>query len=202
MRAAIILNGELSPKVKRHLLNDDFIIATDGGARHLEALGLHPKAVIGDMDSISAELKAKHADVLIRNDDQDFSDAEKALHFAIKMGFDKVLFLGFEGSRLDHLLATVMLLREYKEKDITLLSDGFEASVVRDELSFTAKKGCRVSLIALSEDVSGVSTQGLKFPLRNARLNSSTHGVSNEATGDVNISVKKGVLLVIRWFHE
>ena len=54
-RAMIFANG-LIPDLEaaRVLLQpDDLLIAADGGARHLTALGCIPHVVIGDLDSLS-----------------------------------------------------------------------------------------------------------------------------------------------------
>ncbi|MBU0980489.1 MAG: thiamine diphosphokinase [Nanoarchaeota archaeon] len=203
MRAVIVCNGEIRSHsgLKELLKPDDFIIAADGGAMHLERLGLEPKAVIGDMDSIKDHHKEQFKEQLIVHEGQEHNDAEKALHLALKMGFDDIIFVGFEGSRLDHLLATVMLLKEYHDKELSLLTHDYKAKVIKNKIKLNAKKGDRVSLIPLTDSVKGITTKGLHHPLINAQLDSSTHGISNIASENkVSIKVDEGSLLLMHWF--
>jgi len=62
-RAVIFVNGDLPdpPALLPFIKMDDFIMAADGGLKHIDNLHLHPHLVIGDMDSISPDrLKALH----------------------------------------------------------------------------------------------------------------------------------------------
>ena len=58
-RIIIFANGELPDleKARALLRDDDFIIAADGGTRHALALGLTPKIIIGDLDSLPANFE-------------------------------------------------------------------------------------------------------------------------------------------------
>jgi thiamine pyrophosphokinase len=53
-RVVLFVNGDLPApeRVRDQLTRDDFLIAVDGGLRHLESLGLTPDLIIGDLDSI------------------------------------------------------------------------------------------------------------------------------------------------------
>ena len=57
-RAVIFANGNLPEPVKaRKLLNaDDLILCADGGLLHAREVGVTPRAVIGDMDSLSRDV--------------------------------------------------------------------------------------------------------------------------------------------------
>ena len=56
-RACIFCSGELKnpARVKNIASNCDLLIAADGGARHLVGLGLQPKIIIGNMDSLTVD---------------------------------------------------------------------------------------------------------------------------------------------------
>lgn len=59
--------------------------------------------------------------------------------------------------------------------------------------------GTRVSLLPLSAQVTGVTLQGVKYPLRQATLVAgSTLGISNEITiPPVSVEVRSGLLLIV-----
>ena len=49
-RAVLFANGQAKPGFEVSLLPDDFLIAVDGGLRHLKRLRQPPHLLIGDMD--------------------------------------------------------------------------------------------------------------------------------------------------------
>jgi thiamine pyrophosphokinase len=80
-------------------------VAADGGADRLVSAGLVPRAVIGDMDSISAAARAAiPPDRLHPIAEQATTDFDKALR---SVSAPLVLALGFTGGRSDHALAAL-----------------------------------------------------------------------------------------------
>jgi thiamine pyrophosphokinase len=79
------------------------LVAADGGADSALAAGHVPRAVIGDMDSLSAAARDTIPAARIHPvPEQDSTDFEKALS---RIRAPLVLGLGFMGPRLDHMLA-------------------------------------------------------------------------------------------------
>ena len=67
------------------ILNEvDTIICCDGAVNNLVEYGLIPTHIIGDMDSITNELKIKYEDQLIHIPDQNENDLRKAMRWAEK----------------------------------------------------------------------------------------------------------------------
>ena len=55
------------------------IVAADGGAAHVIAAGYRPERVIGDLDSLSDDLRLSLADMIEQVSEQDTTDFEKCL---------------------------------------------------------------------------------------------------------------------------
>ena len=191
MRAVIFANGNFknSSIALQSLREDDLLIAADGGAQHLQELGLSPATVIGDMDSISPvllnDLKTQGTQLIVYPRDKDQTDLELALTYAVQSGVQEVLFFGVLGGRLDQSLANLMLLTRDDWKDLSLVISNAPdiAYLMCDHgtISLQGNPGDIVSLIPLSAVVTEVSTQGLRWPLRNAKLTrGNTISVSNE----------------------
>src|SRR5690242_18132651 len=102
-RTVIFANGELINlnAARAALRSDDFLIAADGGAHHCHTLGLTPKVVIGDFDSLTPEeLKALSASgtwLIQHPARKDQTDLELAIAYAIEHGADDILILGALG---------------------------------------------------------------------------------------------------------
>ncbi len=97
------------------------VVAADGGADVLRAAGIVPDAVIGDMDSVSAQTLAELPEgVLHRIEEQDSTDFDKCLrHVAAPL----VLGYGFLGARVDHQLAAMTVLLRYPDRRCILIGE-------------------------------------------------------------------------------
>ena len=206
MRAIIIAN---SPAPERpgsfRLREGDWIIAADGGAATALQWGWTPDTVIGDLDSLPQELqprlKAAGCRFITFPEDKDQTDLELALWHAVQGGATEIVIMGVRGGRLDQTLANMLLLSrpEWAEVDIRVLDGQQEAFVVRHQSTIRGRVGDVVSLIALTPQVTGITTSGLKWPLHEGTLTfGSTLGISNVLTEPVaQVRVREGVLLVV-----
>ena len=182
------------------------VIAADGGLEHARALGLDVTTVIGDFDSVSREaLAAAEADGvrLVRHPaEKDATDLELALDEALGRSPDRIVLLAGERGRLDHFLATLLLLGSPRYADVLVDAEIGPAHVrvIRGERDLDGEPGELVTLLALHGAASGVRTDGLVYPLAGETLEpGSSRGVSNVFVGDTaRVSVEHGVVLAVR----
>jgi len=211
-RAVIFVNGEMqnASRIKSCLRADDFLIAADGGHRHLKTLGLLPHLVIGDLDSLPDDERQvlTRAGVEIKTfpPEKDETDLELALQEAVSRRFKSILVVAALGGRLDQTLGNLSLLVApyLKDCDVSMEDGATHAWLMTAErypagLEIEGYPHDRVSLLAFHQAVRGIITQGLKYPLRHEDLMPyQTRGISNvmmEATA--LIQVKEGQLLVL-----
>jgi thiamine pyrophosphokinase len=185
----------------------DLVIAADGGARHAATVGHSIDLWVGDGDSIGeAGLAAiAAAGIPIRRSpvDKDESDTELALLAALDAGASRVTILGaLGGERVDHGLANVWLLGHPSLAgcDVRLLDATVRIRLVgpgRADLG--GRIGDLVSLLPFGGDATGLTTDGLRYPLRDESLQSGpTRGLSNvRVAEDAGLTVGSGRILVL-----
>lgn len=178
---------------------DDYLIAADGGFAHLQKLGLTPHAVLGDFDSLG--YVPENANVFpVEKDD---TDTMLAIRHALEKGFHEFLIYGaLDGPRLDHTVANFQALHFLADRGATgyLIGQTQIATVIKKEtVRFSADAQGILSLFCMGEDATGVTLQGLKYPLENGTLTSGFPlGVSNHFTGEAaQITVGSGSLLML-----
>jgi thiamine pyrophosphokinase len=182
------------------------VVAADRGLEHARALGLDVTVAVGDFDSVSpqAVAAAEAAGVRIERHPaaKDATDLELALDLAIEMAPRRILVVAGRGGRLDHELASVLLLaaERYAGVEIDAYVGEARVHVVRGERELEGENGELITLLPANGPALGVTTEGLKYPLRGETLEpGSTRGVSNVfATATARVSVMDGVLLAIR----
>ena len=209
MRAVIFANGLLTEPelVFSHIQPGDWILAADGGALHCRSLGIRPAVIIGDFDSLSSEdvqfFISQKTELIRFPVDKDYTDLELALQHACSSGAETILVFGALGLRWDQSLANLLLpaLPDFENVPIILMDGAQEMSIVGKckNYSIVGRPGDTVSLIPISGDVSGVTTQGLKFPLKNETLFfGSSRGVSNVLlASEASIDVEQGLLVCV-----
>lgn len=206
-RAVILANGKIAnPAAARALLQPgDWIAAADGGGRHLARWGVNPHLLVGDLDSISLKeaTRLERLGVKIERHpaDKDETDLDLALRAAQVEGCTQVVIIGGLGGRLDHTLGNLMLLQNARFAGMDVhLDDGVEeVFIIRGRAEIAGKAGDVVSLLALSQPIEGITTYGLRYPLRGETLSpGETRGISNVMeTVAARVEHSGGVLVCI-----
>ena len=199
----ILANGDFPthPIPLRILKNTKSIICCDGAVNNLENNGRGPEFIIGDMDSISADLKDKYSKIIISKPDQDENDLRKAISWAEDNNVTKAAILGASGKRDDHSLANIFTLLQYPSKlNLTIYTNYGIFSVVKGEQKFDSFTGEQVSLFSADQNIKITSTY-LKYNLNNKKLTTLYSGSLNESTNDIfTLSISHGKILVYQVF--
>lgn len=199
----IILADGVFPKNEKLLAllrKADRIICCDGAAKKLLEFGREPEAIIGDMDSLSDELKIRFKDKIYPSSDQETNDLTKAVEFCISNDFQEIAILGSTGLREDHTLGNISLLADYslRTENICLLTDYGRMDAMRSSRNFDCIPGQQVSIFSLTPE-SCITAQGLLYPIERRSFTSWWQGTLNQAVGNsFRLEIDYGCLLVYR----
>ena len=201
MRAIIVANGVLVPPLL--LEEGDILIAADGGVRHCLESGLQPSVVIGDFDSLDnndiTTLENRGTEIIRFPRRKDYTDLELAINHAAGLGVREIVIVAALGARWDQTIANIMIPTLLPSIRISLLDGPQEIHYIYsgEKFEITGQPGDTVSLIPLGGDVSGITTEGLEYSLKDERLPfGSTRGVSNVLLGGRGvILIYSGILL-------
>lgn len=203
----IFANGNYQdPKITRPLIRPgDFIIAADGGARQALLLGIDPQIIIGDMDSLSRfecdYFEQKNIEMLRYPAEKDQTDLELAVSYAVQSGASRITILGALGDRLDQEIGNIALLSDPALDHLDVrLDDGItEAFFIHQSAEIAGSIDDTVSFIPWGSNVTGVTTEGLAYPLRGETLIPyRTRSVSNRMVSiSAKVNLESGLLLCI-----
>lgn len=203
MRRVVVVANSILPArdiVRALCERADAIVAADGAVDRLPAYGLEADHVVGDMDSASPEALRRLGRSRVHARRSPYrTDLEKAIEFAHENGAREIDLVGFAHGRLDHVMASVSVLMAWSDRiKVRLHDDDFEVFPVKRKASFRAPKGTLVSLFSPSK-AEGVTTTGLRWPLKDATLERGTLGIHNEvAKSPCSVAVRSGELLLFK----
>ncbi len=216
--ALIITGGDINPEFATDYISKnqfDMIIAADGGLASAEEMNLIPDIILGDFDTVNPMLLSKYenrddVEVIRFKPEKDYTDTHIAFKKALELQCYTIRVLGATGSRLDHTIANIQLMQY-------ALEIGIDAEIVGDKNRIRLlglkkrqvilqKDSDRyayqyVSLIPVSDQVTNVTTKGMKYNLTNYTFHIDRNvslGVSNEILDEyASVSIGEGNLLVI-----
>ena len=231
MNAYIITGGDVLLKnIKIEPEEGDIIIAADSGYETALRLKLHVDVLIGDMDSIKAELP-RGIETLRLPAEKDVTDTEAAVELALERGADSICIIGGIGTRVDHTLASLGILEDmeglfsaplgkrrrffglakqarFARRVYATLTNGYNrVRFIRNDSVIIPRSPYfkYLSLIAADEFVKGVTVEGCKYPLKNATISRRRqyYTVSNEISGNCAfVSVRNGGVYIIESFDD
>ncbi len=182
----ILANGAFpkSEKLLQLLDATEQIICCDGAVNKLVDSGREPSVIIGDLDSVRAEIKAKYKKRLIHITEQDTNDLTKAVNWCASYGLSDVVILGATGGREDHTIANIALLSKYQEQiNVRILTDNGSFIPISKTTIFNSFSGQQVSIFSQDVDIE-IFSEGLKYPLQNLKLNRWWMGTLNESVSE------------------
>lgn len=206
--AVVVIGGDPPhPAAVDRLPPGALVVAADSGVDHALALGLHVDLVVGDLDSASpgavAAAEAAGATVERHPREKDAIDTELALEAALARGATRLVLLAGGGDRLDQLLAGLLLLGHPALSAVSVEAWVGPAHVLAvrgpGEVRVHGETGALVSLVPVHGPVTGVETEGLRYPLHGEALGAgTTRGISNELlAAQARVRVAGGALLVV-----
>ena len=196
----IICDGQF-PKTEypRYLIKTaDFTICCDGAltkylrhSKNIFGFERRPDMVIGDMDTLPAAMQKKHADIIIKETEQEHNDQTKAVRWALTniSDIDHIYILGATGGRIDHTIGNASLLMEYTrlfdlgEIGITMVSDNGTAFAVNDTIEFDCGIGRQVSIFSPDNSLR-IKSSGLEYPTDEVVFDNWWKATLNKASSD------------------
>ena len=225
---------QLRQQIKHLRSKDGILIAADSGLEVLDYLirqetqtGDHtqsaevpeqppvksvycPDVAVGDFDSVDPQvlerfLKRREIRWERHRPEKNETDTELAFTIAQEAGATEVILMGATGTRLDHVLSNVHLLKAAMDRGLScqlldahnrirLVDRGMVFSAAEDPYPF-------VSFLPLTMEVKGITLTGFKYPLQNHDLILGQECglcVSNELAAEKAVlSFEQGLLLVV-----
>ncbi|HOM02131.1 MAG TPA: thiamine diphosphokinase [Acetivibrio sp.] len=208
MYALIVCNGSIIDYSYHRKFFDeaDFIVCVDGGALHLKKLGIKPDVLLGDFDSIEDKqleyYREQKVTILEFPTEKDMTDTELAVDTAIDRGYKDIVIIGGTGTRLDHTLSNIFLLKKMLDRGVKgrVVNEYNEIFLITDSVEVEAEEGCYLTLLPLTSKVEGITTKGLYYPLKGETIEmGSSRGVSNcFIAPTAQISITSGILMVVK----
>ena len=166
-----------------------------------------PDYILGDFDSIDKKVLEKYKTQKIKinelKPEKDFTDTEEAINLAIKLKSSELVIIGAIGTRIDHVLANINVLKIALDNNIKakIINEHNEIELINNELIIEKNNLYKyISIMPLTTQVEGITITGMKYPLENYTLTiGNSLGVSNEQIEKTaKIKVKDGILIVIK----
>lgn len=196
--AVILAAGDypVRPALRELLSVHPRVVCCDSaGAGFVEREGRAPWAVVGDLDSLSADVREALGECVVRVAEQESNDLSKAVHYAVAQGCRRLVILGATGRREDHTLGNISLLVEYLREglDVVMATDYGVFTPCRNSFcSPVLPIGTQVSIFSFG--AKGLKSDGLRYPLHD--FGNLWEGTLNETTGETFCVSAEGDFLV------
>lgn len=165
-------------------LPQDLIVAADNGLERIHSLGLKPDVIIGDMDSVSPDLRMLYPKTLMvaHPSAKNETDTELAINWCLEQDAREIIICNDLEGRFDHALALVQNLAMLRKKGVNCRVESRRQQMFFLERNsiLEGHQGLLLSLFAWREEAVFSASEGLRFPLGGVSLSPElTRGVSN-----------------------
>ncbi len=173
----------------------------------LEEIKIQPTYIVGDFDSVDNNVLKQYANSNVKIKrlipEKDFTDTESALELAISLNVNSITIIGGIGTRIDHTIANIHILKLALDKniDVKIVDENNEIRLVNENMQIVKDNNYKyISFIPLTTEVTGITLKGFKYNLDNYTLKIGTSlGISNEQVENIaTVNLEKGILIMIK----
>ena len=218
--------GQLRQQIEKLRREDGLLIAADSGLEVLDQLIVqqnvegagktdtesiyYPNVAVGDFDSVDPQVLDRFQQrgkirLERHRPEKNETDTELAFTIAQEAGATDIILMGATGTRLDHVLSNIHLLKAAMDRGLNcqLLDLHNRIRLVRGRTAFVKKEESYpfVSFVPLTMEVKGITLTGFKYPLIDHDLILGQECglcVSNElAAEEAVLDFAQGLLLVV-----
>jgi len=206
-KCIILANGKPPERnVISFLMKNNYstLFCADGGANTAMKMGLSPKFIIGDFDSIQKQTINHYSGKtkIIKMNRQNDTDVEKCLKSAVKKKFDEAILLGVTGDRLDHTFCNMGIVIKFFDKIIIkIIAENSILTAITGTKKLKTFPGETISIYGINSETK-ITSSGLKYSLKTIALPFGyKESTSNIAISDhIELKVTGGIIFVIRDF--
>ena len=202
MRAFVFGGGEIFPEyIEERVEAGDIVVCADSGYKNAVKMGVKIDVLVGDFDSLG-KIPDDVGEVVQVPAEKNQTDTQLAVDIALDRGADEIVIVASTSGRCDHALSSLAIL-EYlhaKKKIAYIVNGQNRVRFLRDSGVILIRSQYKYfSVITLDASAKGVSIDGGKYTLKNAKLERGVQfAVSNEIENNAAlITVKKGSVYVI-----
>lgn len=118
----IVTGGTVDHVILERLYKEkcpDEVIAADRGLCACDTCGIMPDIVVGDFDSADDTMVKSYrgrTEFVDLDTHKDFTDTHKAIAYALEKGYAPIYLVGATGTRMDHTMANMGLLKQCADK--------------------------------------------------------------------------------------
>lgn len=127
------------------------------------------------------------------------TDMDIAIEKAIEINSDEVIILGSTGTRLDHTIINIFLLKKLLDNNIlaTIIDDNNEIQMINNKVKIKNDHFKYISIIPIMDNTI-VTLKGVKYPLNDMIINfGDSLPISNEIIDEyANITTNKYTILI------
>ncbi|MDL2292442.1 thiamine diphosphokinase [Acholeplasma sp. OttesenSCG-928-E16] len=195
MRCFVVTNPvSMDINIIKTINKDDYVIAVDSALLFCHNNNIKVDLAIGDFDSLKDHSLLNEYSFLMLNKIKDQTDTLEAIKKAYQVSNDVSLIGGLGGNRIEHSIANLNLLKQFR--NLTIYSLFSKCYLVEDKTTKIRFKGY-VSIFPYPE--ANITLEGFKYPLDHHQLDVfDSLGISNEIIDEKGvITVHKGSILVI-----
>lgn len=183
----------------------EYCIAADSGLCHADRLGIKVDYILGDYDSVNEELLdnyKKDIKTVTYPPEKDYTDTHLAVLTALEQQPDKIDIIGATGSRYDHALTNIYIMKQALERNVECcIYDKHNKIYLLDgnkHIGSQEQYGKYLSFVPMTEKVI-ITLKGVKYPLEHYEL---VQGLSicqsNEISGDsAEIIIEQGIVVAV-----
>ena len=147
--------------------------------------------MIGDMDTLSESMQKRHADIIVKVEEQEHNDQTKAVRWALENldGIESIYIMGATGGRADHTIGNASLLMEYARMfdlngiNIESVTDEGTIFPVTDTTEFDCGTGREVSIFS-PDNTLRIKSEGLMYPTDNVVFDNWWKATLNKSVAD------------------